>query len=528
VVIFGKYTVIGNDIRFTLEMRSLSENIMNQKVVTCDLGSSCIDELCEESLSLAQSSFPPFCIKPPPPPEWVTNPPQSTGDKYYFLGEAVEICDYNGAILEAYNNGYEKISYTVGARVESVFKEVMTASNLDGDETLLKETSHSLSVSTSSTIRGATASERYFEMTGEDCYNFWVLLVITREDLEAAISESIKLEQKRLEIAMKKAEADLAEAEAAKLRAQLALMNAASNKSQTIARIQPQRIERIETTTAQVAPTTGAYDALVSIRGGTYNQQDNSGNSFSHTISNFQIGKYEVTYELWYTVRTWAESNGYSFANKGKEGQDGTAGAAPTSAKHEPVTTINWRDAIVWCNAYSQMKGLTPIYRYNNSTIKDSRDSNATACDAAQCNWSANGYRLPTEGEWQYAASNKGATPFNYASGASADYNNAAATGEVAWYEENSGSKTHNVGTKRANAFGLFDMSGNVWEWCWDWYGNYPSGNQTNYKGANSGSFRIKRGGSWNNSADTLQVGNRIISNPYDERNRNSFRIART
>ena len=95
---------------------------------------------------------------------------------------------------------------------------------------------------------------------------------------------------------------------------------------------------------------------MVSVTGGTFTQSE----SFNHTISDFSIGKYEVTYELWNTVYTWANNNGYSFANAGKEGHDGTIGADPTAAKYEPVTAINWRDTIVWCNAYSEKSGRTP------------------------------------------------------------------------------------------------------------------------------------------------------------------------
>ncbi len=117
-----------------------------------------------------------------------------------------------------------------------------------------------------------------------------------------------------------------------------------------------------------------------------------------------------------------------------------------------------------------------------SSNFKDLLKIKTIECDGAVCNWSANGYRLPSEGEWQYAASNKGATSYNYASGATANYNNATETGKVAWYNANSGSTTHDVGTKAANALGLYDMSGNVLEWCWDWYGSYP-GTSTDYRG---------------------------------------------
>jgi formylglycine-generating enzyme required for sulfatase activity len=249
--------------------------------------------------------------------------------------------------------------------------------------------------------------------------------------------------------------------------------------------------------------------AMVSITGGTYTQTDGT-NSFSHTISSFQLSKYEVTYELWYLVYQWAIANSYFFQNAGREGNDGTNGAAPTTAKLEPVTNISWRDIIVWCNAYSQLRLQVSPYTYSSVIIKDSRDTNATACDNAVCDWSSSGYRLPTEGEWQYAASNKGVTPWNYASGATADYTNATATGLVAWYSANSGSVTKSIGTKTANALGIYDMSGNVAEWCWDRYGAYPVSPQTNYRGLSGASLPIvMKGGCFSNAAIVTIVGSR-------------------
>ncbi len=280
-----------------------------------------------------------------------------------------------------------------------------------------------------------------------------------------------------------------------------------------------------------------SYRDMVSVTGGTFTQQsDVNGDgdvsdpfeSFSHTISNFSIGKYEVTYELWYTVHDWALSNGYTFANLGRKGNDGTG------TIYDPVTTINWRDAIVWCNAYSEMSGYTPVYytdaayttplktSTNNTTINDVAGSE----DNPYVKWSANGYQLLTEGEWQYAASNKGGTPWNYASGATADYTDATETQKVAWYSANSGNTTHNVGTKTANQLVIYDMSGNVWEWCWDWEVDYPLKPKKDYIGPSSGSSRVMRGGSWGADADLQQLGYRNSINPYGAYYNIGFRVA--
>jgi formylglycine-generating enzyme required for sulfatase activity len=268
------------------------------------------------------------------------------------------------------------------------------------------------------------------------------------------------------------------------------------------------------TQTAVAVAIQTAVITVISVPGGTYTQTDGT-SSFSHTISTFKMGKYQVTSNLWNAVYQWAVANGYTFAD---------VGAGSGSA---PVTTVSWRDVIVWCNAYSQEAGLTPCYTYFSAVIKDS--TNATACDNAVCVWENNGYRLPSEGEYQYAASyidGSSWTPYNYASGATADYTNATATGLVAWYSANT-SGTQAVGGKTANALGIYDMSGNVWEWCWDWYGTYP-GTSTDYRGPASGSYRVLRGGSYAAPASDLQVGGRNYDNPYLADGHVGFRFART
>jgi len=218
------------------------------------------------------------------------------------------------------------------------------------------------------------------------------------------------------------------------------------------------------------------YQALVPVPGGTLIQADKS-NRFKNTISAFRLGKYKVTYDLWYSVYHWAIVNGCYFQDAGTEGSGGTIGAAPTSEKLQPVTTISWRDAVVWCNAYSLKTGLTPVY-YSDETFTKSLKSSlngqyGNSINAAQgsidnpyVNWKANGYRLPTEAEYQLAAgyidgSNR--TPDNYASGAAAAYTNEAATDLVGWDNVNSGgAATKAVGGLAPNALGIYDMSGNV------------------------------------------------------------------
>ena len=259
-------------------------------------------------------------------------------------------------------------------------------------------------------------------------------------------------------------------------------------------------------------------------------------------LSPYKLGKTEVTYEVWHEVLTWAESNGYVFANKGKEGSGGTEGAAPTEAgKKEPVTTISWRDCIVWCNAYTAktMGEGECVYRKSKTDIAVLKNATDTAaCDAAYADMSKKGFRLPTEAEWEYAARWQGSdktnavqygdvwlTKLNSASGAK-DKWDTAETGEVAWYNVNSGYKTHPVGEKRANALGLHDMSGNVWEWCFDWYDTIAAENVTDPQGAASGTGRVLRGGSWLINANGCAVGVRFINSPDRRINILGFRLA--
>jgi formylglycine-generating enzyme required for sulfatase activity len=247
--------------------------------------------------------------------------------------------------------------------------------------------------------------------------------------------------------------------------------------------------------------------------------------------NSYWLGKTTVTYELWYSVKTWATDDArgeekYTFSNSGREGSNGIDGAVPSTAKNEPVTRVSWRDTIVWVNALSEMLDLDPVYRHEGAIL---RDANNDICnDAEQTN--NNGFRLPTKWEWKLAARYIGVekpvqsplkeealfvdgiwwTPREYASGAFADNNDIAETSTVAWYDVNSEGKTHDVGLLRANQLGIYDMSGNVWEWTF----------------TKSGNNRIIRGGSYyNNNA-------KLMSQSFDGTNWKNdgigFRLART
>ena len=219
----------------------------------------------------------------------------------------------------------------------------------------------------------------------------------------------------------------------------------------------------------------------------------------------FYIAQTETTYARWYEVLTWAKDKGYKFANPGREGNTGTDGAAPTGS-NLPVTMISWRDAVVWCNAASEKDGLTPVYKYNGAVLKEAdtaKDGDGKA-ENAIINPSATGYRLPTEAEWEFAA--RGGDP---ASEAWVNLYNVSNTepDSVAWYTGNSEGKMHDVMTKAANGFEVYDIYGNAWEWC---YNSWASSNQR----------RAMRGGSYRKAANGVTAVSRDyapVSRAYDD-----------
>lgn len=240
------------------------------------------------------------------------------------------------------------------------------------------------------------------------------------------------------------------------------------------------------------------------------------------TVSAFYMDQTEVTKAKWDEIYSWAVTNGYSFyGGLGK-------------AQNHPVQTVSWYDCVKWANARSEREGLTACYTVGGTVYR-------TGESDPNCNWTANGYRLPTEAEWEKAARG-GASghrfPWsdsdtiqharaNYYSDASLAYDTSATRGYHPSYKY-SAPYTSPVSSFTPNGYGLYDMAGNAWEWCWDWYGSYSSSPSTDPRGSGAGSFRVGRGGSWVDDATICRVSHRGGALPANAINNIGFRLVRT
>ena len=286
----------------------------------------------------------------------------------------------------------------------------------------------------------------------------------------------------------------------------------------------------LATETATV--TVNASEGFALIPSGSFtmgDELDGGGDAHRVRVSAFYMAQNLVTKAEWDEVRTWGLENGYSelVAGSGK-------------AENHPVQDITWYQTVKWCNARSQKEGLVPVYYTDDAqtTVYKTGDVNVTN---AQVKWSANGYRLPTEAEWEKAArGGKSGKRFpwgdtishsqaNYNSASGKAYDLSGAVGYHPSYMAGGAPFTSPVGSFAANGYGLYDMAGNVWQWCWDWYGSYDLSVLTYPRGpAVSCTNRVGRGGGWYEGAGYCRVADRLSISPSSTHAGRGFRVARS
>lgn len=229
---------------------------------------------------------------------------------------------------------------------------------------------------------------------------------------------------------------------------------------------------------------------MILVEGG--NLRDRAG-LIVKAVSPFWIGQTEVTWQEWQKVREWAAKNGYDIGNVGIGG-----------GNNYPVHNINWHDSVKWCNALSEIKGLEPVYKKNGKVYRSSEFNKEDSAGITLVS-GANGYRLPAALEWEFAAQGGiKSQGYSYSGG-----NNLNGLG---WFKDNTISGPNVVALKAANELGLYDMSGNVWEWCWD----------------SVGAYRHIRGGSWDSFAESCSVFFSDSGYPYYRIKSRGIRLARS
>jgi formylglycine-generating enzyme required for sulfatase activity len=256
-------------------------------------------------------------------------------------------------------------------------------------------------------------------------------------------------------------------------------------------------------------PLLGQKNDMVLVEGGTFlmgspkNEADRSEQEYQHKVKvdSFYICNHEVTQKEWETVM------GTTIQELEKK-ENYTLGFYGVG-ENFPVYYVSWFDAIDFCNKLSQKEGFEPVYSIIGEDIT--------------VNWNAKGYRLPTEAEWEYAArGGKKSKGFLFSGSNDID--------QVAWCDGNSDDEAHPVKGKEANELGIYDMTGNVWEWIWDWknFDYYKESPLSNPHGPSTGSYKVRRGGSYYTLEQSCRSAKRNDQKPHFRSARQGFRLVRS
>lgn len=296
-------------------------------------------------------------------------------------------------------------------------------------------------------------------------------------------------------------------------------------------------------------------DGMIKIEGGQFVMGNDSiklpWGFYSHkahdvTLSDFYVAPCEVT------QKSFEQIMGYNPSFYSGDGENKTA-AAGEIPELRPVEKVTWYEAIVYCNKLSEKMGLTPVYSKRiSSEAEDSTDSTLKnkdsdyskdislwgecPSDKGQNDWNdikwdrkANGYRLLTEAEWEYVCTG-GMLSENFTS-SGFNFSDSAVTNQYCWNANNSNLRTHQTGILSPNELGIYDMAGNVWEWCWDWFDedfySTEAASEKNTAGPETGEFRTLRGSTWDDSETELAAIARGSASPYIPSRRGGFRVAR-
>ncbi len=278
---------------------------------------------------------------------------------------------------------------------------------------------------------------------------------------------------------------------------------------------------------------------MIEVEGGTFRMGTFSGFADERpvhtvTVDSFLLDSHELTQYEW--VQLMEENPSY-FSSKPAEGED---------QDKRPVENVNIYEIMKYCNLRSLSEGLEPCFslqgKTNPSLWPDIPEHSNLLWDSAICNFEANGYRLPTEAEWEYAARGGKAAAFDTPASAESEsssarsqfekkFQDATLLNDTTWNTTNSLGKTHQVGLKKPSSLGLYDICGNVWEWCWDWYSCYSSETQVNPHGPEKhtrNADRMGRGGAWNAIATDCTPFFRNCGAPGERFNFLGVRLARS